>query len=233
VRIPPGFRALTVMPRPAQVAVLGAGVAGLAAALLLARAGHEVTLVERDPLVSGSPEDAFDWPRRGIPHFLQPHAFIPRGRAELRTRLPDVYADLLAAGAWDVDLRPKLPGGSVVPEDEVLQYLGVRRPVLEWALRRAVSRQDGIAVRAGERVRGLVVEDARETGEGLDGGQLPAGLVVDALGRAHPAPRLAGRRRYPHRDGEQRLRSRVLQPLLPLPARLHAARRPVAAQSPG
>ena len=173
---------------PAQVAVLGAGVAGLAAALLLARDGHEVTLVERDPLVSGSPEDAFDWPRRGIPHFLQPHAFIPRGRAELRTRLPDVYADLLAAGAWDVDLRPKLPDGAVVPEDEVLQYLGVRRPVLEWALRRAGSRQDGIAVRAGERVRGLVVEDARATGVGLDGGQLPAGLVVDALGRRTPTP---------------------------------------------
>ena len=27
--------------------------------------------------------------RRGIPHFLQPHAFIPRGRAELRRTLPD------------------------------------------------------------------------------------------------------------------------------------------------
>jgi 2-polyprenyl-6-methoxyphenol hydroxylase-like FAD-dependent oxidoreductase len=170
------------------VAVLGAGVAGLAAALLLARDGHEVTLVERDPLLSGPPEDAFGWPRRGIPHFVQPHAFIPRGRAELRSRLPDVYAELLAAGAWDVDLRPKLPGGSPVAEDELLQYLGVRRPLLEWALCRAVSRQEGIAVRDGERVRGLVVEDDRVTGVGLDRGHLPAELVVDALGRRTPTP---------------------------------------------
>jgi glycine/D-amino acid oxidase-like deaminating enzyme len=100
-----------------SVTVLGGGVAGLAAALLLARDGHRVTLIERDPLPLGAPEDAPGWPRKGIPHFLQPHAFIPRGREELRSHFPDVYADLLAAGAQEVDLRRKLPG-EPVPEDE-------------------------------------------------------------------------------------------------------------------
>src|SRR4051794_15516881 len=173
---------------PASVSVLGGGVAGLAAALLLARDGHRVTLVERDPLPGGAPEEAPGWPRKGIPHFLQPHAFIPRGRAELRARLPDVYAALLAAGAQDVDLRPKLPGGAPVPADEDLQYLGVRRPLLEWALRRAVAAEDRIEVHAGEHARGLTVERGRVRGVRLDGGQVPADVVVDALGRRTPTP---------------------------------------------
>src|SRR5690348_839718 len=140
-----------------SVTVLGAGVAGLAAALLLARDGHRVTLVERDPLPLGAPDDAPGWPRRGIPHFLQPHAFIPRGREELRRHVPDVYDGLLDAGAQEVDLRRKLPG-EVRPEDEALHYLGARRPLLEWALRKAVTGEPGITVRDGEHVRGLAVD---------------------------------------------------------------------------
>jgi 2-polyprenyl-6-methoxyphenol hydroxylase-like FAD-dependent oxidoreductase len=170
-----------------SVTVLGGGVAGLAAALLLARDGHRVTLIERDPLPLGAPEDAPGWPRKGIPHFLQPHAFIPRGREELRSHFPDVYADLLAAGAQEVDLRRKLPG-EPVPEDEALQYLGARRPLLEWALRRAVTGEPGITVRDGEHVRGLAVEGGRVTGVLLDGGAVPADVVVDALGRRTPTP---------------------------------------------
>src|SRR5262252_6400370 len=94
--------------RELSIAVLGAGTAGLATALALARRGHGVTLLERDPLESTAPEDAFQWPRRGVPHFLQPHAFLPRGRKEMRAHFPDVYASLLEAGAHDVDLRPKV-----------------------------------------------------------------------------------------------------------------------------
>jgi 2-polyprenyl-6-methoxyphenol hydroxylase-like FAD-dependent oxidoreductase len=172
---------------PASVSVLGGGVAGLAAALLLARDGHRVTLVERDPLPLGAPEDAPGWPRKGIPHFLQPHAFIPRGREELRTHFPDVYRALLAAGAQEVDLRRKLPG-DIQPEDEALQYLGARRPLLEWALRRAVTGEPGITVRDGEHVRGLAVEGGRVTGVLLDDGAVPADVVVDALGRRTPTP---------------------------------------------
>src|SRR5690349_11854331 len=177
---------------PSSVSVLGGGVAGLAAALLLARDGHRVTLVERDPLPLGAPEDAPGWPRKGIPHFLQPHAFIPRGREELRTHFPDVYQGLLDAGAQEVDLRRKLPG-DIQPEDEALQYLGARRPLLEWALRRAVTGEPEIAVRDGEHVRGLAVEGGRVTGVLLDDGAVPADVVVDALGRRTPTPQwLAG-----------------------------------------
>lgn len=168
--------------------VMGAGVAGLAAALLLARDGHRVTLVERDDLLLGEPGDALRWPRSGIPHFLQPHAFIPRGRSELRRHFPDVLAALLRAGAHEVDTRPKLPGGAR-EDDEELQYLAVRRPVIEWALRQACFAEPGVVVVAPARVEGLVRERGRLVGVRVEGASIEADVVIDALGRRTPAPR--------------------------------------------
>jgi 2-polyprenyl-6-methoxyphenol hydroxylase-like FAD-dependent oxidoreductase len=74
-----------------SVAVLGAGVSGLASSLALSRAGHAVTLIERDEVTVDEALDAVAWRRKGIPHFLQAHAFTARGRRELRALFPDVY----------------------------------------------------------------------------------------------------------------------------------------------
>jgi 2-polyprenyl-6-methoxyphenol hydroxylase-like FAD-dependent oxidoreductase len=168
-----------------SVVVLGAGVSGMAAALLLARAGHRVTLIERDGFDVGAAEDAPRWLRRGIPHFLQPHALIPRARAELMASLPDVYASLLEAGARDVDLRPKLPAAPT-PQDEDLQYLGVRRPVLEWAMRRAVGNEPLIEVHPRVRPTGVQLSGGWVRGVDLPASSMTADLVVDALGRRTP-----------------------------------------------
>jgi len=172
--------------------VLGAGVAGLTSALLLARDGHDVVLVERDRLDVGALAEAPAWDRDGIPHFLQPHAFVPRGRQELRRHLPDVLDLLLASGAAEVDQRPKLPGPAV-DGDADLQYLAVRRPVLEWALRRQVRSEPRVSVRDATHVEGLLMSDGRVRGVRLSGDDVRAELVVDALGRRTPTPRwLAG-----------------------------------------
>jgi 2-polyprenyl-6-methoxyphenol hydroxylase-like FAD-dependent oxidoreductase len=170
-----------------NVVVLGGGVAGLATALALARSGQRVRLLERDALEDTAPEQAVSWPRNGIPHFLQPHAFIPRGRKEMRTHFPDVYGALLEAGAQEVDLRPKLPG-PLRPEDEELAYLGVRRPLIEWALRRAVLSQSGIEVRDRVRITGLNGHTGEVTGVRTAAGELSADLVVDAMGRSSSSP---------------------------------------------
>jgi 2-polyprenyl-6-methoxyphenol hydroxylase-like FAD-dependent oxidoreductase len=171
-----------------SIAVLGGGVSGLATTLALARAGHRVTLVERDAVVAGKALDAIDWPRQGIPHFLQAHAFTSRGRRELRTQFPDVFQALLDAGADDIDLGSKLPGPPQ-PEDEELAIVGVRRPLIEWALRRAVLDEPGIDVASGVRVTGLdgiSGETPRVTGAQTSDGAVGADLVIDAMGRRSP-----------------------------------------------
>jgi 2-polyprenyl-6-methoxyphenol hydroxylase-like FAD-dependent oxidoreductase len=183
-----------------SVAVLGAGVSGLATALALGRGGHAVTLIERDEVTIGQALEAVDWRRQGIPHFLQAHSFTSRGRLELRALFPDVYQALLGAGAHDVDLRPKLRG-PLRPDDEDLQMLGVRRALIEWGLRRAVLREPRISVRSGVQVAGLdgtTGDVPRVTHVRTSDGLIRADLVVDAMGRRSPVPdwieALGGRR---------------------------------------
>jgi 2-polyprenyl-6-methoxyphenol hydroxylase-like FAD-dependent oxidoreductase len=167
--------------------VAGGGVAGLAAALAVARSGHEAVVLERDDVESGDdPRAAFTEERRGIPHFFQPHAFLPRSRRVLTAFAADVLDALLEAGAEPQDVAARLHGPRE-PGDEDLVYLWVRRPIIEWALRRAAAREPGIELRSRVRVAGLVVEDEPAPlarGVALEGGEMLRGdVVVDALGR--------------------------------------------------
>jgi 2-polyprenyl-6-methoxyphenol hydroxylase-like FAD-dependent oxidoreductase len=172
--------------------VAGGGVGGLAASLALARAGHDVVVLERDRVQpDGSARGAFDVERRGIPHYLQPHTFLPRGRRLLADWAPDVLDALLDAGADPQDLALKLRGPRE-PEDEELVYLWVRRPIIEWALRRAAAGEPAVEIRAGARVTALVTNEngaPRATGVALDqGGFVRGDVVVDALGRYRCPP---------------------------------------------
>jgi 2-polyprenyl-6-methoxyphenol hydroxylase-like FAD-dependent oxidoreductase len=166
--------------------VAGGGVAGLACALAVARAGHRAVVLERDVIpAGGAPADAFDVPRRGIPHFQQPHAFLPRGRRVLRDLAPDVLEVLLDAGAEPQDLATGLHGPRE-PDDEDLVYLWVRRPLIEWALRRAAAAEPGVELRSGTQVTGILAEKnpGRAVGVTVAGAEPVRGdVVVDALGR--------------------------------------------------
>ncbi len=172
--------------------VAGGGVAGLAASLAIVRAGHEAVVLERDCVdPDGSPHAAFDVERRGIPHYFQPHAFLPRGRRLLLDWAPDVLDTLLDAGADPQDLALKLQG-PWQPGDEDLVYLWARRPIIEWALRRAAAAEPAVEIRAGVRVTGLLTnenEAPRAAGVAVDeGGPVRGDLVVDALGRYRCPP---------------------------------------------
>jgi 2-polyprenyl-6-methoxyphenol hydroxylase-like FAD-dependent oxidoreductase len=167
--------------------VAGGGVAGLAAALALARAGHRAVVLERDSAhPDGPPEGAFAVERRGIPHYFQPHAFLPRGRRLLLEWAPDVFEMLMDAGADPQDVALRLRGPRQ-PGDEDLVYLWVRRPIVEWALRRAAAAEPAVEIRAGVRVTGLLTDEnqgRRAVGVTVDGGDPVRGdIVVDALGR--------------------------------------------------
>jgi 2-polyprenyl-6-methoxyphenol hydroxylase-like FAD-dependent oxidoreductase len=172
--------------------VAGGGVAGLSAALAVARAGHEAVVLERDAVeAQASPDQAFAVARDGIPHFFQPHAFLPRGRRVLKSLAPDVEATLLDAGADPQDLRDRLRGPSE-PGDEDLVWLWVRRPVIEWALRKAAAAQPGVELRPGVQVGGLLTSTngaRRAVGVHVgDGEEVRGDVVVDALGRYRCPP---------------------------------------------
>ena len=102
----------------ARIAVLGAGVCGLATAMLLARDDHDVTVLERDPArVPESLGEAWErWERGGVAQFRQPHYLQPRDPiTSWRPKLPGVRDALVAAGAVRFDTlgpAPALPSAT-------------------------------------------------------------------------------------------------------------------------
>jgi flavin-dependent dehydrogenase len=171
-----------------RAAVVGAGPAGLYTAMVLARRGHEVVVVDRDP----GPLGDGSWPRRGVMQFHHPHAFRGQVVEALRAELPEVWDDLLAAGAEPL-MAPAGPGG---PE----QVMGVRcrRLTFERVLRSAAERQAGLTLRTGH-ADDVCVDRGRAAGVRVGGAVLEADLVVDATGRAG---RLGRNRRAPARTGD-------------------------------
>ena len=111
-QLTPGYAGAILM----SVLIIGAGICGLGTALLLARDGHDVTVLERDAdPVPDSLQDAWDgWPRKGIAQFRQPHNFMPGLRlqrsGETRQCQGTVLADWVAAGP---DGQPRGRGTNV------------------------------------------------------------------------------------------------------------------------
>ena len=89
----------------ARIVVLGGGVCGLTAGMLLARDGHEVTVLERDAApVPESVDEAWEqWSRDGVTQFRMAHFLQPAGRVVLEEALPDVLQALVSAGALRLD----------------------------------------------------------------------------------------------------------------------------------
>lgn len=176
-----------------DVLVLGGGIGGLATALAMARAGHQVTVLERDltPPVA-SPAEAFAFERRGAPQSHQTHGFLAKVMVLLRDRFPDVLEALLAQGCTTMTGTAAL--GDSRPGDEDLKVLIVRRTTFEWVLRQAAVAEPGVVLRPGVGVAGL---HAQTVGGGVplvdgaltDTGELVrAGIVVAATGRRGDVP---------------------------------------------
>jgi 2-polyprenyl-6-methoxyphenol hydroxylase-like FAD-dependent oxidoreductase len=214
-----------------SIIVCGGSVIGLTTAMLLARDGHDVTILERDNTTPAPSETAWDdWPRSGVAQFRQPHVLLPRTRLVLDTELPGLTDDLLAAGCVEFDqleaIPPSLTDWQRQPGDDRLVMVTGRRPVAESVLAAAAERTPGVTIRRGTGVAGLLTGTgtgtSTSTGTGTgplaskgiphitgvrtsEGEEHHADLVIDATGRQSrlPAWLEAAGAPPPHEEAEE------------------------------
>lgn len=174
-----------------KVVVLGAGPIGLATSMLLARDGHEVIVLEKDPQSPPAIVDEIweNWDRRGVAQFRQTHLCHARFRHILDAELPDVRDELLALGGRPFSIAKPilslLDDPSPREGDERFETIAARRPIIEAAFARVAEDTVGVKIVRGVTVDGPIADTGTHvTGvRTTDGESFSADLVVDATGR--------------------------------------------------
>lgn len=187
------------MPRTARpligerAVVLGASLAGLLAARVLAERFAEVVLVERDRL----PADAA--PRKGTPHAVHPHGLLARGRQVLEQLFPGFTEAMVARGGLLGDAQQEVgfdAGGRRFAAGRIgAPALAASRLAIEAEVRSRVLARPGVRLVDGVEAlppalqRGRVDAARWSLREGDGEAQaLPADLVLDCTGRASHLP---------------------------------------------
>jgi 2-polyprenyl-6-methoxyphenol hydroxylase-like FAD-dependent oxidoreductase len=165
--------------------VLGSGMAGLAAAGVLASRFERVTLLERDP------EPAAGEPRKGVPQGRHVHILLKAGAESLDRIFSGLTAELEAAGSCRVDFCKDFwwfhhGVWKASHESELILHMQ-SRPLLEAIVRRRVQGLGNVDLRYRTAATALAAEAGRiravrVQSDGLEQ-TLAADLVVDASGR--------------------------------------------------
>jgi 2-polyprenyl-6-methoxyphenol hydroxylase-like FAD-dependent oxidoreductase len=189
--------------------VLGASMAGLLAARVLADAYRQVTVIDRDQLPEASTH------RRGVPHGRHAHALLARGQQALEELFPGLTAELIAQGVPTGDLlangRWYVSGHRLRQAPIGLVTLSASRPLLEGSVRARVRALPNVAFLDSCDIVGLAAtpDGRRVTGARVRGRAciadevLGADLVVDATGRGSRAPMWLQALGYERPDAEQ------------------------------
>jgi 2-polyprenyl-6-methoxyphenol hydroxylase-like FAD-dependent oxidoreductase len=188
--------------------VVGAGLAGLVAARVLADYFARVTVIDRDHL------PARPAPRAGVPQSRHIHILLARGMALLDQLFPGLEGELVAAGAVPIDFPGDAlwlsPAGWSQRFRPGLRLVSCTRPLLEWTVRRRLAAATTVSFLEGREATGLTADDDKTavTGVRLRARPhppaaaaadriLPAALVIDASGRNSPTPEWLGELGYP------------------------------------
>ncbi|MFI6044261.1 NAD(P)/FAD-dependent oxidoreductase [Nocardia sp. NPDC051321] len=169
--------------------VIGASIAGLAAARALSETYAKVTVVERDVLPGGAEH------RRAVPQDKHVHSLLAGGSVTLETLFPGFGDDMVAAGAFafrsGVDWY--LDGHRIQALPQRGRGVVSSRPLLESVLRKRVAALPNVTIVDNCDVLNPLasVDRRRVTGvrvasraPGATPTELAADLVVDASGRA-------------------------------------------------
>lgn len=184
-----------VRPTHEHAIVIGASIAGLSAARVLADHYQQVTVFDRDELPQG-PQN-----RSAIPQGRHVHLLLARGVQELDSLFPGLGDDLVEAGVAKLSNRPDCihfgAAGHVLGTGDELQknfttYVP-SRPQLEYQIRRRVRDLPNVEFRS-EAVAAPRYDAARQSVTGVlldandESSAVAADLVVDATGRGTRLP---------------------------------------------
>jgi 2-polyprenyl-6-methoxyphenol hydroxylase-like FAD-dependent oxidoreductase len=180
----------------AKIVMAGGGICGLGASMMLARRGHEVIVLERNP---EDPPETIDkaweaWDRPGVGQFRMGHYFLARFHHIMKAEMPDLLPQFDAAGALRVNATDYLPetitDRAKREGDEQFDVITGRRPIFEWVFARAAADEPNVEIRRGVGVEGLLTGPSvvdgvpHVTGVRTEAGdEITADLVIDAGGR--------------------------------------------------
>ncbi len=181
------------------ILIAGAGIAGLMAAMALARDDRSVVVVDRDPPPPAlSVDQAFDeWERKGVTQLRHSHVFLGRLIKLIRTQHPRLWTTLIESGARECSFGDALPPQlraryRYAPGDEDMSFLFSRRTTLELIMRRYAATLPGVAFATEAGIRGVLTDGDRVTGLKVQIGgemrEMMADSVIDATGRTTQFP---------------------------------------------
>ena len=186
--------------------VIGASIAGLAAARVLSERFERVTVIDRDTLPAGYGD------RHAVPQGRHGHGLLASGLHALERLFPRLGADLTMAGAvqGDVvgDLRWFHHGCYKAKFESGLRGFLMSRALLEGAIRARVRRLRNVCIVEACHVVGLIADEPSRRLVGVrtrpdlaESGRM-AELVVDASGQGSRSPAWLAEAGYepPHVD---------------------------------
>lgn len=213
----PRYDSDRIPERDGRAVVVGASMAGLLAARVLADSFEAVLVLDRDPL------PAEPIARRGTPQARHVHVLQEAGRATLEDLFPGYGETLLSAGALIIDTASQFhfydEGDFLADGPNRMPMYCASRPLFDFVTRQHVAALDGVTIRGdcrstrylldertsavdgvaadGMAVDGVAGDGVAADGEDSEPTELDADLVVDATGRTSRTPTWLDNHGYP------------------------------------